>query len=126
MICSDPFRIEEGSCFPRSRNRDPSTTLRAGSGAPMVVLIESASTAAPSLRLLRDDFRRHGGPSQPKDEDLSLGTPPDARILRMTILWAYFRGLNRLRKKSKVPRKIVKYIPQRLKPASIQSTYRHE
>jgi hypothetical protein len=37
-----------------------------------------------------------------------------------------FAGARQAAEESKVPRSIVKYIPPRLKPASIQSTYRHE
>jgi hypothetical protein len=55
-----------------------------------------------------------------------LGTSFSAACEALTNFNSLMYGLNRLRKKSKVPRRIVKYIPQRLKPASIQSTYRHE
>jgi hypothetical protein len=68
-----------GSCFPRSLG-DPSTALRAGSGAPMFVRIDAAREADP-LRL------RSGqafAPLTPLTTSVVHGAP-DARVLRMTI-----------------------------------------
>jgi len=90
-VCQGRLTIQAGSrsgfvAFPGLETEDPSTTLRAGSGASNFVQIEScAKSRSPltssgrfSLRLPPSHWRAIGAQGHPKDEDLSLGTPDSA------------------------------------------------